>query len=152
MNLIKNLYIACFIASAGVTLHAHAESFASSASSAGSASSGSISDSLSDSSNSSKDGDKVANGDYRVVDIARTPERAAFMRVTMRTEDLTQRVVLDLPVEVLNKQAIKEGDFIHAQRRAYGFEFSRADTKEAFYLVLADNWHDELAARRVVGM
>lgn len=152
MNLIRNLRLTCFIALAGATLHAHAESFASSASSAGSASSGSISDSLSDSSNSSTNQDKVANGDYRIVDIAQTPDRTAFMRVTMQTEDLKQRIVLDLPAEVLNKQAIGEGDFIHAQRRVYGFEFSRRDTKEAFYLVLADNWHNELATRRVVGM
>jgi len=152
VNLIRNLRFLCCIAMAGVTLHVHAESFASSASSAGSASSGSISDSLSDSSNSSTDGNKVATGDYRIVDIAQTPDRTAFMRVTMRTEDLTQHIVLDLPAEVLNKQALGAGDFIHAQRRAYGFEFSRRDTKEAFYLVLADNWHGELATRRVVGM
>jgi hypothetical protein len=38
---------------------------------------------------------------------------------------------------------------VHAQRRVYGFEFARGDTREAFYLVLADEWYDELAARPV---
>ena len=29
----------------------------------------------------------------------------------------------------------------------YGFEFARSDTREAFYLVLKDEWYNDLAAR-----
>ena len=51
-----------------VVLPCHADSFTSSASSAGSASSGSLSDSVSSPSGSSKA--HVAEGDYRIVDVA----------------------------------------------------------------------------------
>lgn len=82
----------------GWALQAQAESIASSASSAGSASSGSVSDSLAGSSNSSNgNGKKVADGEYRIIQIAATPERAGRTRVTLQADDPQQRVVLDLP-------------------------------------------------------
>jgi hypothetical protein len=138
--------------------HAHAESFASSASSAGSASSGSVSDSLNGSSNSSKtDDDKKADGDYRITDVAEAPNRAGFRRITMQADgipadNVQQRIVLDLPAAVLDKQGLGRGDLVRAQHRVYGFEFARTDTREAFYLVLADKWHAELTPRVVVGL
>jgi hypothetical protein len=130
-------------------LNAHAESFASSASSAGSASSGSISTSLGDSSNSSSGGNKVADGAYRIIDIAATPQRAGMARVTMQGELPSQHVVLDLPQQTFAQQHLDKGDFIYAQNRAYGIAFARNDTREPVYLVLADDWYGELAARPV---
>ncbi|MEO5796710.1 MAG: hypothetical protein ABIP34_17855 [Rhodoferax sp.] len=130
----------------GVTFSAYADSFASSASSAGSASSGSVSDSLHGSSKSSTGNDKVADGDYHIIDIADAPERADFVRVALQG-DGQQRIELDLPRAVLAKQRLDRGDTVHTQRRVYGYEFSRGDTREAFYLVIADDWYGELAAR-----
>lgn len=129
--------------------HAYADSFTSSASSAGSASSGSVSASLRGSSNSSTGGDKTADGDYRIIEVAKAPDRAGIARVTMQAEDPQQKIVLDLPQAIAEKQGLARGDLVHAQRRVYGFEFARAETREAFYLVLADDWYDELAARPV---
>ncbi len=152
MNLPRSLRLVCFVVAAGVASHTYAESFASSASSAGSDSSGSVSDSLSGSSNSSKNDDKKADGDYRITDVADAPDRTGFRRLTMQADDSQQRIVLDLPVAVLDKQGLGRGDLVHAQHRVYGYEFARGDTREAFYLVLADNWHAELAPRLVVGL
>ncbi|MEJ2801990.1 hypothetical protein WAE61_08930 [Comamonadaceae bacterium PP-2] len=143
------LRLACLLAVLGVSLHAHAELFASSASSAGSASSGSVSDSLSGSSDSSKDDEKTASGDYRVVEVAQAPDRAGFQRLTLQGQETQRRLVLDLPLAVFDQQALRHGDIVHAERRVYGLEFARGDTREAFFLVLADDWHDELAPRAV---
>jgi hypothetical protein len=129
---------------------AHAESFASSAaSSAGSASSGSVSASLRGSSKSSFDGDKVAEGDYRITEIAQVGDRAGFTRVTMQGDDAQQRIVLELPQATFTKERLGLGDFVYAQPRTYGTAFARGDTREAFYLVLADDWYRGLAARPV---
>lgn len=130
---------------------ARAESFVSSASSAGSASSGSVSDSLSDSSNSSSgDQRKVADGHYRIIEIGITPDRADRTRLTLqRAGDQPQRVVLDLPQTTFAQQNLAAGDALYAQNRVYGIEFGRADNRQPFYLVLADEWYGELASRPV---
>lgn len=151
MNIPHSLRLACLLAITGLASHAYAESFASSASSAGSASSGSVSASLHESSDSSSGNDKRADGDYRITDVAIAPDRADFRRVTMQADNTQQRIVLDLPLAILDQQGLGQGDLVYAQHRVYGLEFARSDTREAFYLVLADKWHDELAPR-VVGL
>lgn len=136
----------------GFALQASAESFASSASSAGSASSGSVSDSLSGSSNSSTGDRKVADGEYRIIQIAATPDRAGRTRVTMQAGDASQRVVLDLPQATFDQQNLSAGDLMYAHNRVYGVEFGRVragDARQPFYLVLADEWYGELASRPV---
>jgi hypothetical protein len=154
MKFFPALQSAALVAALACTLPAQADSFASSASSAGSASSGSVSDSLSGSSKSSSDDDKkTANGDYRIIDVAEAPARAGFARVTLQAEAgaaADQRLVLDLPQAIVKQQALGRGDRVHAQQRAYGFEFARSEnTREPFYLVLADDWYGELSARQV---
>lgn len=141
--------LASFAVIAGTTCNVHAESFTSSASSAGSASSGSVSDSFHGSSNSSNDDKKTADGDYRIVEVAEVAGRTDYVRVTMLSDQTQQRIALDLPGKVFAKQGLIQGDLVHTQRRPYGYEFAHADTRLAFYLVLADDWHDELAPRVV---
>lgn len=132
-------------------LNAQADSFTSSvASSAGSASSGSVSASLRGSSKSSFDGDKVAEGDYRITEVAQATGRQGFTRVAMQSDsDAQQRIVLELPQATFAKERLGLGDLVHAQQRTYGTAFARGDTREAFYLVLADDWYGGLAARPV---
>jgi hypothetical protein len=146
-----SLVVRCLAAAGALTLAlgANAESFASSASSAGSASSGSVSDSLSGSSDSSKSDRKVADGDYRIIQIAQTPDRANRTRVTLQADDPAQRIVLDMPQATFEQQQLAAGDKMYAQNRVYGIEFGRGDTRQPFYLVLADEWYSELASRPV---
>jgi hypothetical protein len=151
MTIARHLLLATMLA-AGVATQAQADSFASSASSAGSASSGSISTSLNGSSNSSSNNDKVANGAYRIDRIehlAQVPGRPEMVRLSMQAEQVDQQLTLDLPAAVFGKQNLGRGDLVDVQRREYGFQFARNDTRSAFFLVLADDWHDELAARPV---
>jgi hypothetical protein len=144
--------LATAVLAAGCAAQAHADSFASSASSAGSASSGSISTSLNGSSNSSNKNDKIANGAYRIdrVDhLAQAAGQPDMVRLSMQAEQVDQQLTLDLPSAVFAKQNLGRGDLVDVQKRDYGFQFARVDTRAAFFLVLADDWHDELAARPV---
>jgi hypothetical protein len=151
MTFARSLFTTVVLA-AGVAAQAHADSFASSASSAGSASSGSISTSLNGSSNSSSRNDKVANGPYRIDRVERLAQldgRPGMVRLSMQAEQVDQQLTLDLPSSVFDQQNLGRGDLVDVQKRDYGFQFAHADTRTAFFLVLADDWHDELAARPV---
>lgn len=151
MTFARQLLLAAVLA-AGCATQAQADSFASSASSAGSASSGSISTSLNGSSNSSTRNDRVANGPYRIDGIehlAQAPGAPKMVRLAMQAEQVDQQLTLDLPAAVFDQQHLGRGDRVDVQKRDYGFQFAHADTRTAFFLVLADDWHDELAARPV---
>ena len=135
-----------------------ADSLASSASSAGSASSGSISDSLNGSSNSSSPA-KTAEGDYRVIEVADVAARPGMLRLTLQGVDAKANegpLWLTLPQKALAGRPIVAGDFVSARQRPYGIEFARAagnaqaaPAREAFFLVLADDWVSDLAPRAI---
>ncbi|CAN5145314.1 hypothetical protein BH09PSE6_BH09PSE6_07900 [soil metagenome] len=138
-------------AALAVALPARADSFVSSASSAGSESSGSVSDSFKGSSNSSRDSskkdDKKAQLDYRIIEVAAVPGHPDKARLTLQGDDPEARMVLDLPQAVVTQRALLPGDSVRVRNREYGYEFARVDTREAFFLVLADDWYDELRPR-----
>ncbi len=141
--------LACLVVAGLATAAAsHAESFASSASSAGSASVGSLSDSIKGSSNSSSGNNKVAEGDYKIIEVAALPERPGMLRLTLRQDD-EHEFFLELPQQALGTRGAAAGDTVSAHYRPYGLEFARADTREPFFLVLADDWRRELDARPV---
>lgn len=132
-----------------------AESFVSSASSAGSASIASVSDSVEGSSDSSRREDRVAEGDYRVIEVAEVEEpagRAGLLRITLQAaaqEGPAGVLRLRLPRLALAPRGLAAGDVVSARRRPYGVVFARADSREAFFLVLADDWHREIDPRPV---
>ena len=127
-----------------------AESFASSASSAGSASSASISDSISDSSTSSSGDNKVAAGDYRVIDIANAPNNPDTTRLTLRAEAGQVRTFfLDVPNRAMAQRQVNAGDVVRVNERVYGYEFAYADTQRPFFLALQDDWQRDMASRKV---
>lgn len=125
---------------------AQADSFVSSAAGAGSASSGSVSDSLKQSSGSSSGGERRAEGRYRVTEVAQAD--AGKLRLTMR-RDGAEPLELTLPQQALAARAVQVGDEVQAKPQPYGVAFAHADTGRAFFLVLDDAWHRELAARPV---
>jgi hypothetical protein len=127
-----------------------AESFASSASSAGSASLGSLSDSVKGSSKSSSGETRTADGDYRVIDVAEAADRPGMLTLRLQATALPGEqgeLLLTLPRQALEPRGIAAGEVIHARNRPYGLEFARVNAvqvREAFFLVLADDWHREL--------
>ena len=135
---------------AALALAAHAaqasSTTASSAADAGSSASGSVSDSFKTSSNSSSGGERRAEGRYRVTEVAQAD--AGKLRLTM-TREGAEPVELTLPQQALAARAVNVGDEVQATPQPYGVAFAHADTGQAFFLVLEDAWHRELAARVV---
>ena len=131
-------------------LPSRADSFASSASSAGSASVGSLSDSIKSSSGSSTK--SVAEGDYRILEVV-AAERPDTLRLKMeplaRAGDDAAVIYLDVPRLALEDRAAAPGDVVGVRQRPYGYQFAWADTRVAFFLVLAADWRRELEPRPV---
>jgi hypothetical protein len=147
----------------GLSPAAQAESLgsaASSASSAGSASIGSLSDSVKGSSNSSTRDAKVADGDYRVIEVAAADGKPGMLQLLLRpgvspaSSDGVGDIWLTLPAQALGPRGIAVGDTVSARQRAYGYEFARGTAqksgggdREAFFLVLNEGWQRELQSR-----
>ena len=140
---------------AGATaLPVWAGSSASSASSEGSSASvGSSSTSVEQSSNSSSGDKKVAAGDYRIVEIAAVAARPGMLRLRLQATagDAAElaEFFLWVPQPAAALGQLAAGQVVRARERAYGLEFARADTGDAFFLVLDDAWHRELQTRPV---
>jgi hypothetical protein len=137
------------IAALGLASTAHADSFTSSASSAGSASVGSISDSFKGSSNSSSGDQRQANGNYHIIDIEQTPGRPGSKRLAMQSDDSPQRITLDVPESVVDRNDLARGAAVNVKNRSYGLAFARSEKGEPFFLALEDAVFNELAARKV---
>lgn len=130
-------------------------STSSTASSAGSASVGSLSTSVEGSSKASSPGNKVAEGPYKVIEVAEVPARPGTVRVTLQaladdsnTGD-SGTLHLLLPQQTAQRQQLAAGSVVHARARDYGFEFAQGNPRQAFFLVLRDEWLLELQTRAV---
>lgn len=128
---------------------AQASSIASSAADAGSSASDSASSTLNASSDSSTNNDKVAEGNYRITDIAQIPNKPTHTRISLRSEETQQTLTLDLPTTTWQQQKLHLGDNIQAKTQAYGLEFARPEQSAPFFLVLHDQWYSELHSRPV---
>jgi hypothetical protein len=143
----------CFVAAISAVaamVPAVAESLASSASSTASFAASSASNSLEASSGSSSKGTTAAAGDYRIEAVTVAADRPGMVRLALQPAAggaTRTAFVLVLPQRTAEQQGLVRGDTVSVRERAYGFEFARADTRQAFYLVLADDWQRELDAR-----
>lgn len=123
---------------------------ASSASSASSESVGSSSTSIEKSSKSSSKDDKVAEGDYRVIEMAAADTQAGRVRVKLQAVNGTDgEFFLVLPQEAAQQGRLAQGTVITARQHAYGMQFAAGAPREAFFLVLRDEWYQELQTRVV---
>jgi hypothetical protein len=138
---------------------AQAASSASSASSEGSsASSGSVSDSFGSSSESSKTEKKVAQGDYRIVQIAAAAQpgqlRLVLEAVAGADAGTTGRFELTLPEATVQQAALAQGATVHARERSYGWAFAAGtlrEGREPFFLVVHDAQKREFATTKLSG-
>ena len=130
-----------------------ASSAASSASDSVTTSVGSLSGSVEKSSTSSSGENKVAEGDYRIIDMAAAPDRPGMLR--MKLQALADRSAegeffLYLPQEAADGSHLAQGGIVTARHKPYGVEFADGRTRQAFFLVLADDWYKELQTTAVV--
>jgi hypothetical protein len=124
-----------------------ASSVASSASQSVGASIGSFSGSLKGSSNSSSPAAEVAAGDYQVVAIALVDDGREHMLLTLRAAATQGEIVLELPRQAVEQGRLAPGGRVMARARPYGVEFASGETREAFFLLLDDDWYAELSLR-----
>lgn len=151
MRLISPSAAAAGVLLAALALPCLADSVASSASSAGSASIGSSSDSVKGSSNSSSGQTKVAEGDYRVLQVVALADRPGMLQLTLQAtmpnpqgDGAAGTLWLTLPGQALARRAVAAGDVVSARQRPYGIEFAHAAPREAFFLVLTGDWPRDL--------
>lgn len=124
----------------------------SSASSASSTSIGSSSASSEKSSNSSSTKDRVAQGQYTVVEIAEVAEQADMVRLRMQPVGGTAEVVLLLPRAATDRVQLGTGHIVSAEHRPYGLALATVDATTAtvpFFLILDDDWFRELESRPI---
>jgi hypothetical protein len=134
-----------------------ASSTSSAASDGVSASVGSLSGSVEQSSASSAGDKKVAEGDYRIIDVTAAADRPGMVRmklqalVTERAERSADgELILVLPQTAVDAGRLAQGGVITARSKPYGTEFADAQTRQTFFLVLADDWFKELHTTPVV--
>jgi hypothetical protein len=130
-----------------------ASSAASSASDSVTTSVGSLSGSVEQSSASSSGDKKVAEGDYRIIDMAAASDRPGLVR--MRLQALADRraegeFFLYVPQAALAGTPLAQGGIVTARHKPYGVEFADGRTRQAFFLALADVWFKELQTTAVV--
>jgi len=126
-----------------------AASSASSASSEGSSASvGSLSTSVEGSSKSSK-GDKVATGDYRILDVTVADNQPGHLRVALQGLAGQDGFVLVLPEQAALQGRLAPGGVITAKARDYGLEFASAKTRQAFFLAVDESWRQDMRTRPV---
>ncbi|MCV2355294.1 hypothetical protein LNV09_14150 [Paucibacter sp. B2R-40] len=125
-----------------------ASSTASSASEGASSAASSGSKSLEASSGSSTKGDKVAAGNYKIIDVAAAADRPGMVRVHLQAA--ADDFYLVLPEPAFEKSQLVAGQLVTARQHAYGLEFANHQTQQAFFLVLSDEWYRELDSRAVV--
>lgn len=112
---------------------------------------GSVSGSIKKSSESSTKDDKVAAGDYLVIDVAAVPEQAGMVRVKLQAQaDAANSFFLYLPGKALDGVDVAAGAVVTARPRPYGVEFAAGAERRAFFLVIDDAWYRELPSRPVV--
>lgn len=147
-----SLALLCCTAALPAMAASSATSSASSASDSLSTSVGSVSDSFGKSSDSSSKKGKVAQGDYKIIDVADAGERPGVLRLKLQAlADAGEEgeFYLYLPKQTVAQADLAQGKVISANERVYGYEFAKADSREAFYLVLNDDWYSELQTKAV---
>ena len=124
------------------------------------ASVGSLSGSIQGSSDSSSRTTRLAAGEYRIVDIAQAADKPGTARLTLQAvkqpvagpQDDSQgddQFYLYLPQAAVDGHHLAVANIVTASQRPYGFEFAAGPAREAFFLVLTDDWYRELKTQRV---
>jgi hypothetical protein len=122
-------------------------------------SSGSVSNSIQRSSDSSSGKDeKVAEGDYKIIEVAAAPARPGTVRLKLQpvvdvggeaAKATKGEFFLFMPQEAFDQSRLGPGHVVTAKPRAYGLQFTQAASQKVFFLVLDDEQYRELQTKVV---
>jgi poly-gamma-glutamate capsule biosynthesis protein CapA/YwtB (metallophosphatase superfamily) len=133
-----------------VSLSAMAAGLSASSAAGGSSASSASINSVDNSSTSSKRVVANINGPYRIVDVTPTPQRQGMVRMTLASVDKAgDPLVIDLPQQSFERSGLATGGTINASQRPYGVAFADAGTEKTFFLLLTDDWHQDLRSTPV---
>lgn len=127
----------------------------SSASSASSTSIGSSSASIEKSSNSSSNKERVAQGQYTIVEMTALAQQPDLVRLRLQSVADASEFFLLLPRAATERAQLAAGQVVSAEHRPYGLAFATIATIDAavgntpFFLVLDDEWFRELEGRPI---
>jgi len=118
---------------------------------------GSVSTSLKKSSQSSTKDDKVAEGDYKVIEVTAEADQPGMVRLKLQAladagpdAHPDSNFDLILPQKTVELNQVAKGAIVTARNRPYGMAFATGEARQDFFLVLQDQWFRELATRPVV--
>lgn len=101
--------------------------------------------SISDSVRGSSKAINVAEGDYKVIDVAKAEDKPGHTRLTLQAAGDTQQAPFFLFVPAAAGQnRVAKGDIVTASKRPYGLAFAQAEATAPFVLVLDQAWLKEL--------
>ena len=127
----------------------------SSAFSASSTAIGSLSTSVEKSSDSSSAKKQVAQGRYTLVAMEPIEQQPDTLRLRLiaATPEATAEISLRLPRRSVEQARLAVGQTLAANDRPYGIALAKmttGDEASTFFLILADDWYNELESRPVV--
>ncbi|MFT3801543.1 MAG: hypothetical protein QM766_10025 [Burkholderiaceae bacterium] len=112
---------------------------------------GSVSDSIKRSSDSSSKTVDMAEGDYRITQVALADGRPAMTRLTLQAaagddegDGDRDAIFLYVPTDIVERHALAQGGSITARHRPYGIEFTAAREPQPFFLVVHDDVRRDL--------
>jgi hypothetical protein len=107
---------------------------------------GSLSDSVRGSSRSSSNAVNLADGGYKITDIAAADDHPGKMRLALQADgdSRDKDIYLYVPRDDYMRADLSIGQEIMATRQPYGVAFSLGDVKQPFVVVLADDWVSDL--------
>lgn len=141
------------VGTASLSALALAGSLSASSAAGGSSASSASSTSVEKSSDSSTGNKGVAEGPHKIIDVATVPERPGMVRMKLQavaTAGADGEFFLYVPQQTVAQNRLAAGQTVLASQRPYGLEFAHADTRQAFFLVLNDDWFRDLASNPVV--
>ncbi len=107
---------------------------------------GSISDSVKGSSNSSSRATGVAEGDYKLIQVAAGDQPGHVTLTLQAVADASAdgEVLLTVPQKAYDQSGLTQDLTVSARHRPYGVEFANGQTRQAFFLALTNDWYREL--------
>jgi hypothetical protein len=114
---------------------------------------GSASGSIQKSSASSSRPTPLAAGDYKIMEVVAAADRPGIVRMTLQAAadpSADGEFYLFVPQQAFEQSGLAAGHTVAALERPYGVEFANSATRQAFFLVLGDDWYRELQSNVVV--
>jgi urate oxidase len=95
----------------------------------------------------------IAEGDYRVVDIAMVAGQPDKMRLRLQAVAAANepQLYLFVPKHDYDQAHLNNGQIVTASKRPYGMAFSIARADQPFAVVLENDWQKDLASHAVLG-